>query len=65
MSLKSGMARVLCQELDAFLDGFILFEMRRVVLKREVIRLSFGRPVYFEQAVALEVFNIHPRNFAL
>ena len=65
MSLKPRVARVLCQEINAFLDGFILFNMDRIILKRGVIRAGFGRPVYFEQDSNLKVFDIHFGNFAL
>ena len=55
----------MCQEFEAFLDGFVLFKMGRVALQRGVIRASFGRPVNFEQDANLKVFNIHLGDFAL
>ena len=65
MSLKSRVARVLGQEVEAFLDSFVLFKTGGVALQRGVIRASFGRPVNFEQDANLKVFNIHLSNFAL
>jgi hypothetical protein len=65
MSLKSRMARAMGQEIDAFLDGFVLVKMRRVVSKRVVVGSSLGSPVDFEQGANLEVFNIHLGYFAL